>query len=342
MRIGRGPPGPGIARSSTRSIGSASPATARPAIERRASTGVSVWKAGALALAIASRRAFICGSSGIWTSQAGIRVYRTAWRVQYDAFRVDGERASRSAYENAPRWSNVQRGEAFEFRRIAIGSHARTDLHDDEAMGAGGLVFVEAALHGGAIAAQLALEDGDVEAVVIGAGLIAFLAQAEEVFVEHRRRQEDRAPAVAPSRDPAEGVFVLAADKDWRTARLGRFRIHAHGGKAHVFAVEGRFRFSPQLAHRGDIFAGLRPAMGKIDAEHFGFFAEPAGADSEHHASGGKMIERRDFLGGDQRVAFRHQHHAGGEFQARGDSGRHRHRDERVGDMRIDLGNLTL
>src|SRR5262249_9750988 len=102
------------------------------------------------------------------------------------------------------------------------------ERHDNEAMRSRGGVLLQASPHLGALATQLAPHDRDVHTIEIAASRGALRTQLTEFILELRRRQENRAPSVAPSRDPAQRVLVLAADDDWRSALARGLRIASH------------------------------------------------------------------------------------------------------------------
>ena len=63
--------------------------------------------------------------------------------------------------------------------------------------------------------------------------------------------------------------------------------------------------------------------------------AQPSGTDAEHHAATGQVIERRQLLRGDHRVALRHDQDAGRQLDATR-LGRHpREPDERIGEIEL-------
>src|SRR5579872_5941591 len=167
-------------------------------------------------------------------------------RINYDGFRaVSDPSGDREIGVHLSSRLHVKRGETFEFSLVGRGRHPGADLHNHEAMCAGILVFVQPALHARAIPAQFALHDSDIEAAVVTLRTLAFTAQLAEFAAQYRRRQKDWAPAVAPSRDPAQSVLVLAADQDRWTACLRRFRIHPYRRKIDILAVERRLGLGP-------------------------------------------------------------------------------------------------
>src|SRR5260370_22245354 len=100
----------------------------------------------------------------------------------------------------------------------------------------GGSVLAERGLHVGALAAHLAPHDRDVHPIEIAAGRGAFRAQFGELILELRRRQENRAPSVAPLRDPAQCIFILAADDNRRAAFARGLWIASHPRKLYITA----------------------------------------------------------------------------------------------------------
>src|SRR6185437_2224335 len=121
----------------------------------------------------------------------------------------------------------------------------------------GGGVLPKSRLHLGAIATHLAPHDGDVHPVEVAIGRSALRAQFDKFILQLRRSQENRAPSVAPSRDPAQRIFVLAADDDRRATFARGLRIASYWRKFDVAPVERGLVPGPQLAHRGNVFARL-------------------------------------------------------------------------------------
>src|SRR5581483_1373245 len=87
-----------------------------------------------------------------------------------------------------PRRSHVERGETAQLGGVAFGLELGADQHQDASMGAGGGVLLEPGLHLGALAAQLAAHDRDIEAAEVGACGVAFGAQLAQLIAELRGR----------------------------------------------------------------------------------------------------------------------------------------------------------
>ena len=122
---------------------------------------------------------------------------------------------------------------------------------------------------------------------------------------------------------------------------LHRLGIKPDRREADYLAGVACFRLAPQLAHRFDRLAQMTPAAFEIDAHDRRLFGKPSRAHSEHQPAARIHVERRNGLGGLDRIALGQQADARSEADARGRLCGDRERDERVGQMRVELGHLV-
>src|SRR5580704_9114613 len=88
---------------------------------------------------------------------------------------------------------------------------------------------------------------------------------------------------------------------------LHRLGITLYGGKADEFALERGLRPGPELFHRSDVLPRHGPSPGEVPTHDLGLIGQPSGPDSEHQPAIGKMIERSDLLGEQDRIALGYQ-----------------------------------
>ena len=75
-----------------------------------------------------------------------------------------------------------------------------------------------------------------------------------------------------------------------------------------------RLVVAPQRAHRLDVVVVAATAIGERHAERIELLTQPTDADAEDHPAAAQRVDRRDLLGGDQRVALRQDQDAGGQL----------------------------
>ena len=83
---------------------------------------------------------------------------------------------------------------------------------------------------------------------------------------------------------------------------------HDHdGGDLHELAVERADVVGPQRAHREHVLACDRAPVGHRHTVIGDLVGVPTEPDAEHEPTARELIQRRDRLGGDDRVALRHE-----------------------------------
>ena len=92
---------------------------------------------------------------------------------------------------------------------------------------------------------------------------------------------------------------------------------------------------APQRTQRGDVVVGARRSPLERHADGGELLGEPTDAHAEDHSPAGEVVERRQLLGEDHRVALRQDEDAGGEANALGRRGDVGEPDQRVGDRRV-------
>ena len=93
--------------------------------------------------------------------------------------------------------------------------------------------------------------------------------------------------------------------------------------------------FGPDRLDRLDALAQAPHPRARIGPVVGHLLAVPAGADAELKAAAGQVVDRRDLLGGDDRVALDHQADAAADAQPGGRQRRRRQRDEQVVGRRV-------
>src|SRR5437763_1148977 len=108
---------------------------------------------------------------------------------------------------------------------------------------------------------------------------------------------------------------ALRPPHPWRPRRLGP---HPRALEGDVRAGEAGLLVDPQRLHRRDVLVDAGPARSPLDAVIGGFLDVPPVADAEVDAARSERVERRELLGGADRVALRGQVDAGPQPDARG------------------------
>src|SRR4029077_11260278 len=105
---------------------------------------------------------------------------------------------------------------------------------------------------------------------------------------------------------------------DRRMGFLHRLWITPDGGEADEFALERGLRPGPELLHGSDVLPRHGPSFREVSTHDLGFIGQPSGADSDQQPAIGKMIERGDLLGKQDRVALGYQAYSGCNLEMRG------------------------
>src|SRR5712692_24448 len=125
----------------------------------------------------------------------------------------------------------------------------------------------------------------------------------------------------------------------WFVCGLGE---RPYGREVVVLPVVLRFFLGPQLLHRQDGVARLRPAVGKVSPHNFRLLLEPTRSDTKEKPAARITVEGRYLFRQQQRVALGHQTHAGSELDGRGNGRGPRQSHKRVGDDTDGSGNATV
>ncbi len=142
-------------------------------------------------------------------------------------------------------------------------------------------------------------------------------------------RGEGGVPAVAELHDAAESALGVAADPD-RDGAPRRARTAADGLEAKELAGERRALLRPARAHDADGLVAPRAAARVGRAQQLDLLAHPANARTADHAPGREMVERREHLGRQHRMAMWKHEHAGAESDPVGHPGHQGQRRQRL------------
>src|SRR5262249_46992485 len=123
--------------------------------------------------------------------------------------------------------------------------------------------------------------------------------------------EPDRYPTVAVVDDAREALARRAPQDDRRMRLLERLGGLPGGIEVDEFALVLRCLLGPDALHRLDAFPQDRPAMPEVGAVIAHLLDVPACPDAEQHTSVRQLVERRDLLGGRDRIAFYEQADAG-------------------------------
>ena len=128
-------------------------------------------------------------------------------------------------------------------------------------------------------------------------------------------------PAVAPLGHALERGLDVAADPDRQVASLRRLRLHRHGHRRIVIAVEGDVVVTPIAAEHVDglVHAPAAIVEALFQGVVFGFL--PANADAKPHPAARKGVKRADLLCHQHRLALRQHQHLGAKADAPGGGG---------------------
>src|SRR5262249_61199268 len=74
----------------------------------------------------------------------------------------------------------------------------------------------------------------------------------------------------------------------------------------------------PERLHGLNGLPRLRPAVGKIASHNLRLFFVPASTDAKEKPALGEVVQRRDFLRQQERIAFRDQRNAGTQLECGG------------------------
>src|SRR6516165_7431651 len=131
-----------------------------------------------------------------------------------------------------------------------------------------------------------------------------------------------RIPAVAVADRAPRRPWKGAAENYRRMRLLHRLRPGHDRVELHKLAVIFRLCLGPDRLHRFDLLAHLLHTRPKDGAVVLDLLLVPAAANAEQKAPARNLVERRDKLGGLDRVALDHQTDAGREFEPLGRTGR--------------------
>ena len=140
----------------------------------------------------------------------------------------------------------------------------------------------------------------------------------------------DRHPAIGIVSNACRHGVGIGTDVDGWTAGLQRFGIGPRRSEVNILTVVLGGVVAPQRAYRQRPFAHDGPAILERAAMVFDSFLDPAAGNAEQHAPAGQMIETGNRLGGNDRVAFGQQTHAGAELYTLRDSRAGGERGDRV------------
>jgi hypothetical protein len=154
------------------------------------------------------------------------------------------------------------------------------------------------------------------------------------------RRAVDGVPGRADLGSAAQRRAAVAADPERWMGLLQGLGLEEQVVELRVAAPERRRPLRPQLDHRAQVLVGHRAALGEGHAEHPALGLDPAGAHAEDHAPAAQRVERRDHLGGDDRLAVRHDQHRRSELHAMGGAGQHAERHQRVEDRLAEVDDV--
>ena len=130
-------------------------------------------------------------------------------------------------------------------------------------------------------------------------------------------RRALRDPAVAACRDPAQRGLARSADPDRRARLLHRARPLPDVLEAPARAGVLRPLVGERDGDRVDRLVGDRAALGERHAERVELAFDVAGADADDRAAARERVERRERLGGLQRVLVRGDEHVRHHARAR-------------------------
>src|SRR5881409_1732058 len=124
--------------------------------------------------------------------------------------------------------------------------------------------------------------------------------------------------SIADGAGAAGRRVAVPADPHGNPASLRRLGQDVDVAHRAIFTLERDGVGRPHRAHELHVLVGHRAALlERWRAERLELLAQPADAGAEDHAPTGEDVDRREHLGGDQRVAVRHHHDADTEPRAR-------------------------
>src|SRR5207253_2296985 len=125
-----------------------------------------------------------------------------------------------------------------------------------------------------------------------------------------------------------------------RMRLLDRLRPRPEGREADQLALEARLLLGPDALHRLDALAEQLPAGAELRPVVLHLLGVPAATDAEQEAAAREEVERRDLLGGRDRVALDQEADARAELQPSRDRSRRRERDEEIMRVPVLLGKV--
>ena len=153
--------------------------------------------------------------------------------------------------------------------------------------------------------------------------------------LEHLAARAVREPHVAEGRTRSSTPRPVAADQHRRVRRLGGLRPRPDALEVHEAPVVARLVLRPDRLHRLDALAQQLHPGARVGAVVAHLLPVPAGADAELQPAAGEVVDARDLLGGDDRVALDDEADAAADPQVRRRGGRRRQRDEQVVGVRV-------
>src|SRR5580693_746728 len=158
------------------------------------------------------------------------------------------------------------------------------------------------------------------EAVEVAAAAGGEFADPSDAFGDLVGIHPCTVPSVAEFDGATNRAAADASDPN-RDVASGRTRAEAHALEIEKLAMKFRNGGRPRRAHQLDGLVGVGAALFKRYAECAKLGFEPSTGDSRDDASRRQPVEGCEFLCEMNRVAIRHDDHAGRELDSSGDGG---------------------
>jgi hypothetical protein len=158
---------------------------------------------------------------------------------------------------------------------------------------------------------------------------VGTLAQLQPTLDDALAREVGK-PRVAEAQDAIGDRLARPSHEHRRAGPLGRLGVGPDALEAHVLAVVAGLVLGPDRPHRLDALGHDRHPQARVGAVVAHLLAVPARADAELEPPAGEMVDRGDFLGGDDRVALHDEADPAADPQPRRAHHGRRHRDEEV------------
>ena len=151
--------------------------------------------------------------------------------------------------------------------------------------------------------------------------------QIREPGLHLRRARKGGVPAVTELGDAPEGARRVAADPD-RDGALRGLRRHAERLEAHELAPVAHALVAPARLHDADRLVTPGPAPRVGHAEELDLLLHPADAGAQDDAARRQVVERRQHLRGEDRMAMGQNQHGRAEPDALGHARDESQRDQ--------------